>query len=256
MSAKYYKFRQEELPVVGNFLLNRFKRDRVLFEGFSPEYNDEYEASWLSQIQKVEHLNLASHLTADMKQITEEMYQLMSEIVDKLDFTSAYAQRANKTLSIKFSDFGIKEAKKELRKKNVEGYLLRIKLVQQNVTDNLEALKAKGYKEEIGSDIVSMTQKVKELNEQQDEKMSERKQLVANNNGEFEKLWAILSDVSRTGKLLMKKDKLKAEEYMFSHILKKVRNIAGKKKEVAIDSPTVTEPIKETEEPQMENVES
>ncbi|WP_282125464.1 hypothetical protein [Marinifilum flexuosum] len=243
MSAKYYKFRQEELPVVGNFLLNRFKRDRVLFEGFSPEYNDEYEANWLSQIQKVEHLNLASHLTADMKQITDKMYQLMNEIVDQLDFTSAYAQRANKTLTIKFSDFGIKEAKKELRKKNVEGYLLRIKLVQQNVTDNLEALKAKGYKEEIGSEIVSMTQKVKELNEQQDEKMSERKQLVANNNGEFEKLWAILSDVSRTGKLLMKNDKIKAEEYMFSHILKKVRKSVpvAKKIEKEVTLPTNTE---------------
>jgi hypothetical protein len=240
MSAKYYKFRQEELPVVGNFLLNRFKRDRVQFEDFSPEYNDDYEANWLSQIQKVEQLNLASHLTADLKQITDEMYHLMSDIVDKLDFTSAYAQRANKSLTIKFSDFGIKEAKKELRKKNVEGYLLRIKLVQQNVINNLEALKVKGYKEEIGSEIVSMTQKVKELNEQQDEKMSERKQLVASNNGEFDKLWAILSDVSRTGKLLMEKDKLKAEEYMFSHILKRVRKSVPveKKIEKEVASPT------------------
>eukprot|EP01029_Cantina_marsupialis_P000916 TRINITY_DN1071_c0_g6_i1.p4 TRINITY_DN1071_c0_g6~~TRINITY_DN1071_c0_g6_i1.p4 ORF type:complete len:257 (-),score=63.23 TRINITY_DN1071_c0_g6_i1:7707-8477(-) len=248
MSAKYYKFRQEELPVVGNFLLNRFKRDRVQFEDFSPEYNDEYEANWLGQIQKVEHLTLANHITADLKQITDEMYHLMSNIVDRLDFTSAYAQRANKTLTIKFSDFGIKEAKKELRKKNVEGYLLRIKVVQQNVTNNLEALKVKGYKEEIGSEIVSMTQKVKELNEQQDEKMSERKQLVANNNGEFDKLWAILSDVSRTGKLLMKKDKLKAEEYMFSHILKKVR------KPVPVEKKTtkVVTPPTNIEQPEVE----
>jgi len=226
MRVSYYKFRQEELPVVGEILLQMFLRDREKFENFSPEFNDEFVAAIQNQIQKVQDITQAPTLTAEIKKITEELYQNMENLLPNLDLILAYAQRANKNLNIKASGFGVKEAKKELRRRNVEGFSVKVKIVQQNIAKNLEALIAKGYKESIGAEVEEITQKVHDLNLEQENKLSERKQLVVGNNEEFTALWKLLGDISKTGKLVMKTDPSKAEEYMFSHVIKKVRRVS------------------------------
>ncbi|WP_282014909.1 hypothetical protein [Marinifilum flexuosum] len=252
----YFKFRREELPFVGDLMLSLFKRDRVKFEEFSPKYNDEFIASVSAQIHKVQDLTTTQSLTGEIKTITSELYQSMDDLVPKLNRLASYVQSANKSLVIKYADFGIREAKKELRLRNVEAYCAKQKVIEQNITKNLEQLKAEGYKEEFGLEIKNDTKAIYEKNLLQENKLRERKEHVTNNAGEFDVLWKMMSDISRKGKVVMAHDKQKSEEYMFTNILKKVRNIAGKKKEVVIDSSTDTEPTKETEEPQMENVES
>ncbi|WP_372756224.1 hypothetical protein [Labilibaculum sp.] len=225
MAKTYFKFRQEELPVVGEILLQLFTRDRAKFEDFSAEYNDEYLASLQAQIQKIKDLTQAPTLTAEIKKITEDLYSLMGEVIPKLDLIAAYAHRANSKLLLKSSDFGVKDAKKELRRKNVEGFFLKMKIVQQNIASNLEALTEKGYKESLGSEIEEMSQKVYNLNLKQEDKLSKRKQLVVDNNAEFTIMWKMLSDLSKTGKMLLKSDDLKSKEYMFTKLINKVRNI-------------------------------
>lgn len=242
MSTKYFKFRQEELPVAGEILLQLFNRDRNKFEGFSASYNDEFVTSVHSQINTVRDLTQSVTLTAIVTKVTENLYSTMDAVLPKLDLIQAYAKKANKTLNIKSSSFGVKEAKKMIRKRNVEGYSVKISVVEQNIANNLEALKAKDYKETIGTEIQDQSKEIYDLNLQQEEKLSERRQLVVDNNGEFTKLWAMLSDISKMGKLLMKADSSKAQEYTFTHILKKVRNVSVKTdKENEIVAPVVGE---------------
>lgn len=228
MSTKFFKFRQEELPVAGDILLQLFNRDRKKFEEFSSEYNNELVKSVQNQIDKVRKVTQATTITAEIKKLTEDLYQIMDDTLVKLDLVQAYAQKANKTLLIKSSSFGVKEAKKQLRRRNVEGYSVKVNIINQNIANNLEALKAKGYKETLGVEIQDQSNQIYDLNLKQEEKVSERKQLVVDNNNEFNALWASLSDISKIGKLLMKADPSKAEEYMFSHILKKVRKVPAK----------------------------
>jgi hypothetical protein len=221
--STFYKFRQEELPIVGEILLQMFTRDRSAFEDFSAEYNDEFLKEVSNQIKKVNDLTQAPTLTAEIKKITEDLYGCLDGIIPQLDLIAAYAQRANKALSIKAADFGVKQAKKEIKRRNVEGYCAKVKVVEQNITNNLEALKARGYKEALGKELSQMAKKAYDLNLFQEEKMSEKKDLVLNNHDEFNKLWKILNDLSKTGKLIMKANKQKSEDYMFTHIINQVR---------------------------------
>ncbi len=224
----YYKFKQEELPVVGEILLQMFLRDREKFSSFSPEFNDEFVAALRNRIDRVADLTQSKTQTAEIKKITSDLYESLDLILHKLDLISAYAQRANKIMLVKASDFGVKEAKKMIRLRNVEGFCSKVKVIQQNITKNLEVLKEKGFKEKLGAEIDEMTQKVYDLNLLQEQKTSERKQLVVDNNAEFDYLWKQLSDISKTGKMLMKENEAKAEEYMFSYLLHKVRKVNTK----------------------------
>jgi len=221
--STFFKFRQEELPVVGELLLQMFTRDRSAFEDFSAEYNDEFLKEVNNQIKKVNDLTQAPTLTAEIKKTTAELYDCLDGIIPKLNLIAAYAQRANKALIIKVADFGIKQAKKDIKKKNVEGYCTKVKVVEQNIANNIEALKARGYKEKLGKELSALTKKAYDLNLIQEEKIREKKELVLNNHAELNKLWTIMADLSKTGKLIMKSNKQKSEDYMFTHILKQVR---------------------------------
>lgn len=238
--STFFKFRQEELPIVGEILLQMFTRDRSAFEDFSAEYNDEFLNEVSKQIKKVNDLTQAPTLTAEIKKTTEELYDCLDGITLKLDLIAAYAQRANKALIVKAADFGVKQAKKEIKRKNVEGYCAKVKVVEQNIANNLEALKARGYKVALGTEISKMTKKAYDLNLLQEEKIRLKKEMVSNNHAEFNKLWTIMADLSKTGKLIMKVNKQKSEDYMFTHIIKQVRKpkaapVAKKKIEPVVE---------------------
>lgn len=252
----YFKFKREELPAVGDLLLSLLQRDRVKFEAYSPIYKDEFITSVSAQIHKVKDLTVTQSLTGEIKTITNELNQSMDDLVPKLNRLASYVQSANKSLVLKYANFGIREAKKDLRKRNVDAYCARQKVIEQNIAKNIDQLKAEGYKEEFGLEIQSETKAIYEKNLLLEQKVRERKEHVANNAGEFDVLWKMMSEISRKGKIVMAHDKQKAEEYMFTHIIKKVRNSSVKKTSVVIAPPVVTEPVKEKEEPQMENVES
>lgn len=153
--STYFKFRQEELPIVGEILLQMFTRDRSAFENFSAEYNDEFLTQVSNQIKKVNELTQAPTLSAEIKKITADLYECADGIIPQLDLVAAYAQRANKALTVRAADFGVKQAKKEVRRKNIEAFCAKMKVVEQNIANNIEALKAKGYKETLGTNLIS-----------------------------------------------------------------------------------------------------
>jgi hypothetical protein len=223
MGVSFYKFRQEELSVVGELLLQMFERDRNTFEKFSPEYKGEFLEIVENQILKILNLTQAPTLRAEIKRKTSDLYQCVDEIIPILDLIAAYAKRANAALTLKATDFGVMQAKKEIRKRNIEGVCTKVKVVEQNISNNWEALKERGFTEALGAELNSMTRKAYSLNLLQEEKIREKKQLVVNNITEYTLLWCFLKDLSETGRLLMKADKQKCDGYKFSHIIKQVR---------------------------------
>ena len=83
---------------------------------------------------------------------------------------------------------------------------------------------------------------------------------MVENHVELDKLWNMLTDISKLGKLLMRKDKAKAEDYMLTNVLTKVRKVPTKSVNqkkvtppVAAQTPTA-EAKKKEEEPQVEKV--
>lgn len=223
MSVVYNRFRQEELPVVAELLLQQFNRDRDQFQAFSPEFNEEYIGKLRLQIEKVNELMPAEIVTAERKKITADLYQLMKEISMELDLLAAYALRAEKEMTVHAAHFGVKEAKKELKKLNAEGYFQKVKVVEQNCAKNFDALCAKGYNSELGQKLGSMTHRLYELNLRQSQKLQERRQLVDANHSELKLLWEFILEISKIGKLVTRFDKEKSNEYKLCNLLKYIR---------------------------------
>lgn len=221
MGTSYFKFKQDELPIVGDLLVKLLKKDLKKFEDFSPEFNDLYVKALQDQIQTVRNLTLAPELTAEIKKVSNDLGKCIKEIKPLLDKLAVYVQRTNKNLSVPFANFGIREAKAELRRKKAGAYCACMDLVHQNIEKNMQALKEKGYKEKVDKELQEKTNKAFELYTTQQEKMEERKRIVSENHAEFDKLWSMMHDISKVGKLVVSKKKV--EQYMFTNILKEVR---------------------------------
>ena len=248
----YFKFKREELPVVGDLLLSLLQRDCLKFEEYSPKYNADFIVSVTNQIQKIKDLTSTKSLTGEIKTITSELYQSMDDMIPKLNLLASYIQSANKQLVVKYADFGIKEARKDLRVRNVEAYCAHHKDIEQNIEKNIEQLKSEGYKEELGLEIKTATKDIYEKNLEQEKKLRERKEYVADNIAEYDVLWKMLADISKKGKLVMAHDKQMADEYMLTHILKKARKpvVVEKQKKKIVAVTEKTEEAKTEDQPQ------
>ncbi|MFA8433431.1 MAG: hypothetical protein ACEPOZ_02845 [Marinifilaceae bacterium] len=248
--SEFYKFRKEELPIVAGFIKQFYNRDRVEFENFSPEYNSEFETALNVKIEEVAHLVNPITLTSELKKVTERLYANLDAIRPILEHIQAYAMRSNKDLTINHKDFGCKQARQNARKKNVEGLIQWIKVVEQNISNNQTAMEARGYKAELGTELHQLIGKIDEDNQLQNQKLMERKELVANNLKSFDELWKMLHDISATGRLIFKyKDEVKMKEYMFSHMIKKVRHIAKPKDEKKKKTKPAPVKVEATEQP-------
>lgn len=226
MGKMYNKFRLEELPVVADLLLQLMNRDRHYFASFSSEFNDAYIADVQTQILRIQDLISAQIISAEKSKLTGLRYQLMGEIMYILDRIDAYVRRASDQLHVHADDFGIREAKQDLKRKNVEGSLMRIKEVEQNISLNLQALQIKGYKIELGEELLESTEKMAEMNLLKVEMISRRKQLVIQNHTQYQLLWNYILEISDIGKLVMRLEQAKANEYKFCNLLKHIRKTA------------------------------
>jgi hypothetical protein len=226
MGKMYNKFRLEELPVVADLLLQLMNRDRHYFASFSSEFNDAYIADVQTQILRIQDLIPAQIISAEKSKLTSLRYQVMGEIMYILDRIDAYVRRASDQLNVHADDFGIREAKQDLKRKNVEGSLMRIKEVEQNISLNLQALQIKGYKIELGEELLESTEKMAEMNLLKVEMISRRKQLVIQNHTQYQLLWNYILEISDIGKLVMRLEQAKANEYKFCNLLKHIRKTA------------------------------
>ncbi|GKT24184.1 hypothetical protein ADUPG1_004577, partial [Aduncisulcus paluster] len=106
--------------------------------------------------------------------------------------------------------------------------------------------------EELGLEIKTATKDIYEKNLEQEKKLRERKEYVADNIAEYDVLWKMLADISKKGKLVMAHDKQMADEYMLTHILKKARKsvIAETKKKKVVAVTEKTEEAKTEDQPQ------
>ena len=219
----YSRFRLEELPVVADLLLCYLDDDRSEFLAFSDKFNAAYSRQVSEQILKVRNLIPAKIITSERVKVTEELYYKMDIIYMKLNFVQAYAEMANGTMNVHSTDFGIRKSKQQLKARNVEGALSKLKVVEQSINDNLEALQAKGFKKDLIKEILETSDDIARLNLLQELKNMERKELVVKNHREYERLWNYITEISRIGKLVLVHNKSKMNDYKFCKLLTHVR---------------------------------
>ena len=215
----------EDLPFIAIYLLVSLKRDKALFNAFSPVYDDKYIADMETQKNLVEELTAPKQLTGEMKHITQLVATDYTKVRNMLNRLESYLDKVAEPLTIAAADFGIRQTRTELNAKNDEGIVRQLRVLYKNMESNKAALAPKGYTEAISAELKALITSLTTNSTAQNLKKDDRKVLTRENIEEMNKLWKIMSEVMDDGKKIAKekKDAAMAKDYTFSDLQKKVR---------------------------------
>ena len=233
MKDAIFKCRVEELPFLGNIVLESFLRDKSEFIAFSPDYKDPFVTNYQAQVKTVDNLVAPKTLIAEQKQITLRLKSHFTRGRNLMNKLERYVQKAEKTdglkLTIALDDFGFKAVRQNMNLKNDEGAVLHLKAVKQNFINNLAVLEGKGYTAAVQAELEALISDIANDSLAQTKKMKEREKLVADNIEQLNKLWLMIDDLLKTGKSILKEeDKSRSKDYTYSDLIKNVRMIRAK----------------------------
>ncbi|MCT4616484.1 MAG: hypothetical protein N4A49_16635 [Marinifilaceae bacterium] len=217
----FYKFSKEQLPAVAEILLNLYSKDRKKFESYSNNFNSDFEDELRNQITVVKQLVEMPEWSNEVKDLSNQMTNLFKESKNHLNTIKGIAQKTTKNLDIKFSEFGINEAKKEISNKDVFAYHNRLNRVTTNIENNLKQLKTNGYKPEMGTNLFHKSEELMKVHERLNNTNKHREDRLTDSNHEFEKLWKFINTISKAGRKLPKNRRL--DQYQLTNILDQIR---------------------------------
>lgn len=222
-----FKCRHEELPFLGRIVHSLFNRDKSDFTTFSPDYVDVFGTTFETQNNVVMELVTSKKITAEIKKLTQKLgahFKHGRNLLNKLERYARKALKSGLALTISPDDFGFKEARKDINKKNDEGVIKYLKLIQSNFNVNLQILETKGYTVAIQTEFDTLIKELSDDSVAQTMKKKEREVYIKNNIDEFNKLWDIIDDVLKSGKAIYKeKDPSKVKDYTYAQLIKTVR---------------------------------
>jgi hypothetical protein len=237
MRKTFNPFRAEEVPIVAEFTHASVTRpvDAADFLDFSPDYSVAFFGTFNDKIRAaVSLLNMHVRL-AELKVITEKLYGDAYSLRPKLLRLGGYIDRARAGLTVGPKDFRLKEIRKYIGKNDMEKLLeeLGILLSLLDVVTNMNALKAKGFKDADRAALVTLEQIIRQGNVTQNLKLDEKEALVQANKQFLLELWDMTADVLDAGKRIYKyTDKEKINDYTAARLLKRIRHeFSPKKKE-------------------------
>lgn len=238
MVKRKFRIRIEEMPVIGKFLYDSYNRDEADFAAYSPDFNAAYKTNFAEKLDAVENIVNPKKLIAELKKITKGMYANIEKLRPIMNNLEGYVNRVDEEdLTILPEDFGIKPVRDNISNKDQEELLENLKVVLQNVDDNLAALQAKGWDDEQDTELRDLRDSIKDDNAAQNLKMDEREAKVQANMGTLNELWVIMSDVMDTGRVRLYK--FKNPEKAGDYTLDKLKNRIRQEKAIDEDIPPI-----------------
>ncbi|WP_299581759.1 hypothetical protein [uncultured Sunxiuqinia sp.] len=229
-NPRNYKCKDEELPVIAQYVAFSFQRDQAEFEAFSPKFDAAYASRFTQQIEACRELMAPENETAQLKSITASLYGLMQDILDPLRRLEGYLKLARKQLPMSPSDFGVKALRQGLKAKDTEKLIDALQVVNTNLGTYGSVLEPLGLSEDLKQFFATAGDELNRLNQQQYEILSNRRSLILANVGVMNELYAQLMEILSIGKILYTEtDDGKLKEYTFQSLLKQVRRTSGPK---------------------------
>jgi hypothetical protein len=223
---KDYRCNNEELPVIGGFVLFNLKRDRVDFTTFSPKFNDDYVTNFDAKIKACTELITSKEETTKLKVITNRMYSTMDSLNVAANSLTIYIKMAKADIPISMADFCIPALRKAIRRRDAEAVLQNIHIMNNCIAQYKEPLTKQGLSETLINLFTSSGVSIHDDNQKQYEIVTNRKELVQNNMGLFNGLYAQIIELCEIGKTIYKgKDVKKVKDYTFSELMKQVRTV-------------------------------
>lgn len=238
-----YNCKDEELPVVGGFVLDSFKKDLVDFTAFSPLFDEAYVSLFESKNTEVSELVTPAEETAQLKAITTGLNSKLFKLRKPMDQLANYIDFAGDLIPLSVADFGISPLRDSVTRGDVEGVIRNLGVVNRNIGRYSESLTAQGLKAEIIDFLAAAGEPIEADNNAQHQIVSNRLRLVEANVSLCNELYAIIRRVCKTGKAIYKEESpAKVADYTFSKLMKEVRRkAAAKTKEEAEASNPLTE---------------
>lgn len=232
MAEKKFSLRNEEMPVVGRFVFESFERDYADFVDYSPDFNDAYKASFLAKLEEVENLVNPKKVLNEQKKTTATLYENIDSLRPILAKLEGYVERAGDDLSILVDDFGFKEVRRKIDNKDQEALLENLKILLQNVADNMVLLEAKGWNVAKNDELVALRDEISSGNIEQNAKMDERNLNTDASITTMNELWDIMRDVMETGQQRLYKfeNTKKADDYTVTTLKGRIRSEVQNKK--------------------------
>ena len=222
MAIRKFYLKNEEMPVVGSFLLKSFETDMAHFQAYSPDFNPAYKAAYQAKLLEVDNIVNPRKILAELKKITDILYTDAENLRNHLQLLEGYVKRAE-DLTIMPKDFGITALRKNLSRKNIEGVIEDLKVLFQNIDDNLPALQAKGFTNQAYDKLKALRDNIKLQNQKQNEKISQKQSLVDENIETLNQLWDMMSNIMDAGKRIARTNpKVQPDNYTKTKLQKRV----------------------------------
>lgn len=206
----------DEFTPLGDFLMVSFERDQRDMEVKFSNLNRPFLEGFQGKLQEVKDLEGTLGLTEEQKGVTKSLNGEAAAVNDELNFLSIYMDDAG--LSTK----AVTVLKRSLHDGDIEGGLLELRDVIQFARGNKDALEAKGMDSRFLDDLDARKVSMAAKNAMQNTVMNRRKQLVEDNQEDYDALYAYISEVAKKGKVFYK-GKGKEDEYTITKIVARMR---------------------------------
>jgi hypothetical protein len=226
MIARSYNCKDEEIPVIGGYLLFVVRRDMPELVAYLPGlFTNEYVAGMEKKITDVSNLLNPKNETVELKTVTTSLYGWMDGLVEPLNKVKVYLDFAKGAIPVSVKDFGITALKRSIHSKDSEGVIKNLRSVSENLERYRAQLMERGFDGNIVVHFENSLRAIEAENQRQFEIVSNRKAIVESNVGLINDLYANIIEICNIGKMMYKgKNELKVKEYTFNQLRKSVRN--------------------------------
>lgn len=219
-----YNCKDEELPVVCKFTALNLNRDLSEFSAYSPRFTSEYVSGFESDIRAAMDLVEPASETLELKMIHADQVSAMDGLLDPINRLGGYVNLAQLSPAISTADFGISSLRKAINKRDPEGVVGSLHVINSNVDKFKPALAEQGLTEELVAQLKLAAVDIDNGKQRLYEIKQRRKALVQNNLSVLNSLFAKQTEILSVGKILYKQtDPVKLQEYSFTQLMKNVR---------------------------------
>jgi hypothetical protein len=217
--------RIEEIPTVGEIVRNAFHDDAAKFTDFSSvRYGGSFETDFVAKLEEVKAVVDTHFHIGKIALLTKNIQEDIPKVLPYMDDLSLYVKFASADLTVPVKQFGIKEVRKAVNRRDAEEVDGTLASIILNIEPNFAKLEAQGYKQESLDELKALKLKIFTENTQQEEYMYDKQQAVVANQALFNSALATIKDIQATGKILFKRENsAKVLEYTMQDILRKIR---------------------------------
>jgi len=213
-----------ELPTLAGFIIASYTRDQADFQAYSPDFNAAFLTNLKAKSDALQTIINPKQVTAELKLITDRIYQNQIALRQPIDFIEGYINRSS-NLSMAAKDFGVGAIRKANNRGNIEDVTSSINYLLSNVKKNKTILTAKGLTDALQDNVQRIHDQLLADNIAQNQKIGDRKALVEKNYTSMNALWQILVDICDTGKRLYKSSSpYKLQDYTIKRLISLLRN--------------------------------